>query len=342
MEAIQITEWGGDLKQVSVDKPEPRQGEALLKVKACGVGLTVCNIINGVLGEDPKNLPRTPGHEICGEIVEIKGNDEIFEVGDRFITYFYLICGKCRFCSAGRHPLCENFKGFIGLDIDGGYAEYVKVPIRNLIPIPDDISDTAATAIPDAIATPYNVSRKAEINPDDTVMVLGAGGGVGIHMVQMAKLHGATVIGVDLFEEKLEKVREVGGDYTINNSNRSIVEEAEKVTGEKGVDTVIDFVGDEKLLKDGLRTLGKQGKLVNLTTFDTEIGTTTARYVLDEITITGSRYASKAEVINSVELVRSQKIEPVITEERGINNVQELHKALTEEKSMIGRGVLTF
>lgn len=341
MKALQIDEWGGDLNLVDIDRPEPSRGEALLKVGACGVGLTVCNIINGVLGEGPGNLPRVPGHEVCGEVVEVNGSSEVFEVGDRAIVYFYLMCGECRFCSMGRHPLCENFGGFVGLDIDGGYAEYVKVPIRNLIPVPGSISDVEATAVPDAIATPFHVSKRAGIGPTDTVMVLGAGGGVGIHMVQMAKLYGATVIGVDLFDEKLEKVSEVGADYVINNSDCSIVDGVGEIVG-GGVDVVIDFVGVEDLLEESVEVLGKQGRLVNLTTFDSEVGATTAKYVLDEIDIKGSRYTSKAEVMDSVELVDSGKIEPVITEERGIDGVQELHDALVEEKSLIGRGVLTF
>jgi len=126
---------------------------------------------------------------VAGEIVEAGSEVTHVKIGDRVVCHFYLTCGVCRFCRSGRETLCTAFRGNVGMACDGGYAEYMASPAANVTPIPADVSDLDAAVASDAIATTYHACREeARIGPGDTALIVGAGGGVGIHAVQMAKL----------------------------------------------------------------------------------------------------------------------------------------------------------
>jgi propanol-preferring alcohol dehydrogenase len=210
MRAQVLHRWGGPLVFEEVAMPSPGPGEALVKVDACGVGLTVLNYMRGDLGQRPEDLPRIPGHEVIGTVAETGPGVVGFRRGDRVMSYFYLICGHCDCCRTSHEPLCRNLKGNVGVARDGGYADYLVLPAVNFLPLPNGIDPVAATAIPDAIATPFHACRRAAVGPGDVVVVIGAGGGVGIHMLQMARLFGAEVIGVDAGQAKLDAIRAAG------------------------------------------------------------------------------------------------------------------------------------
>ena len=120
-----------------INDPSPEEGHAVAKVLACGSGLTIQHVKAGRIIVD---YPRIIGHEIIGEIVEINGKSNEYKVGDPVTAFFYLTCGQCKWCNIDRETLCENFKGYIGREIDGGYAEYIKLPIENFIKIPESIN----------------------------------------------------------------------------------------------------------------------------------------------------------------------------------------------------------
>src|SRR3989442_9328892 len=207
MHAQVLHEGGGEVRDETVGRPWVVAGEGLIEGEACSVGLTVLNYMSGNHSRRPEDLPRIPGHEIVGRVIATGEGVAAPRVGERVLTHFYLFCGACDLCHLGHEPLCRNLAGQVGVARDGGYAEYVALPARNCIPVPDGVSPISATAIPDAIATPLHVSRRAAIAPGDTVMVIGAAGGVGIYMVQMARGFGGTVIGIDRGGEGLKSVR---------------------------------------------------------------------------------------------------------------------------------------
>src|SRR2546425_5114593 len=140
----------------------------------------------------PETLPRIPGHEITGVVAEVGPGVTAVRPGDRVMAFFYLTCGRCEFCRAGRDSLCRDHQGNVGVHRDGGYAEFVALPEANVLPLPEGVPFVEGTAIPDAIATPYHVcASRARVHPGDRALVVGAGGGVGIHMLQMARPFGA-------------------------------------------------------------------------------------------------------------------------------------------------------
>src|SRR5919202_4014792 len=203
-----ISAWGGEPELRTLADPAPGEGELLVRVEACGVGLTVLNCINGDLGDDPADLPRVPGHELVGTVVDTGPGVAPARTGERVMAYFYLFCGRCPRCLAGHESRCERLAGFVGVDRDGGYAELVTLPERNAIPLPPQIDPVSATVIPDAVATPVHVARRAGIEPGERVAVIGAGGGVGIHMVQVAAARGADVVGLEAEPRKLAFLRD--------------------------------------------------------------------------------------------------------------------------------------
>jgi propanol-preferring alcohol dehydrogenase len=316
--------------------PRAGDGEAVVKVEACGVGLTVLNYMNGNQQRRAELLPRIPGHELVGTVVEVGAGVTTPKVGERVMAYFYLACGGCDYCRLAHEPLCRNLRGNVGVAADGGYAEYCALPAFNLLPVPAGIQPVEATAIPDAIATPLHVSRRAGIAPGDTVMVIGAGGGVGVHMVQMAALFGARVIGADIGAVKLAAAREAGASLTLDLGTTEPQPPAERPT------VVVDLVGAPETLARGLEVLDRRGRLVLLTTFP---GVSTPviprRLVYDEISLLGSRYASRWEVSRAAELVAEGRIRPVVSAVTSLDRVGELHTRL-RARTLIGRGAIAF
>lgn len=334
-----LHEFGGPLFLEKVPIPKTGPNEVLIRVKACGVGLTVQHIRDGHLGG---KLPLILGHEVAGEIVEVGHNVQHFEVGEHATVYFYLNCGVCEYCRSSEEPLCPNLRGFVGAHIDGGYAEYMKVPSGNVLKIPDSISFNDACVIPDAVATSVHVVRtRAKVKPLDVVVVIGAGGGVGIHVVQMVKRFGGKVIAVDVSDEKLKKVEELGADEIINSKVYPTFDQlVEKLTNGKRADAVIDFVCTTETLETGVRSLGKKGKLVILARHPNVIlGLQPRRFIAQELTVTGSRYASKVEVMEGIKMVKEGKIKAIITKKVPLEQADLLHEMLVKGE-ITGRAIL--
>jgi len=334
-----IHEWGGPLRWETFEVPDPQAGEVRIRVEACGIGLTVLNCIRGDLANGAARLPRVPGHEIVGRVDAVGPGVGTPQVGQRVMAYFYLVCGRCEACRAGDDSLCRNLAGWVGVHRDGGYAPFALLPAGNAVPLPDSISAPEATAIPDAIATPLHVCRtRARIHPGDRVAVVGGGGGVGVHMVAMAALFGGRVAGLDAHEAKFDAIRRMGGVPVISRS----FDEVDLRSAFDGAPptVVIDLLGSRASLAWALTVLPLGGRLVVLTTFrDVDLMVSPRDLVLRELTVYGSRYASKAELRESAELVAAGRITPLVSHVVPPAHVEDVHRAL-REGTLIGRGAL--
>jgi len=335
-----IERWDGPLERG--ERPEPRAGarEVKIAVEACGIGLTVLNCIRGDLGDDPDDLPRVPGHELVGRIVETGIGVDSDRVGERVAGYFYLFCGGCERCLAGDESLCLDLRGFIGVDVDGGYAERVSLPAGNAVPLRDEIDPVAATAIPDAIATPVHVARRASVGPGDRVAVIAAGGGVGIHMSQVARAYGATVVGLEIDGAKHAYLRDELGLDVIDSSDFARAELPRSWRGE--ADVVVDLLGSESSLEWAQAALAPRGRMVVLTTFrGVGFRASPRTLVFKQGSILGSRYASRHEVLEAARLVHAGAVRPIVSEQVGPDDVDGVHDALRRGE-VLGRGVLSW
>ncbi len=342
MKAQVIHAWRGPLAYEERPRPVPRAGEVLVAVRACGVGLTVLNYINGNLGQ-PGDLPRVPGHELTGVVAEAGPGVTAVRPGDRVFAFFYLTCGRCEFCRAGRDSLCREHAGYVGVHRDGGYAEFVALPEANVLPLPDGVSFTDGTAIPDAIATPYHVcAARAGVRPGDRVLVIGAGGGVGIHMIQMVGLFGGEAVAVDVDDGKLARCRELGAAHAVNFRAPEAEDQARAALGgaSGGATAAIDLVGTQATFEWAVRLLGPGGRMVILTTFPGAGATVeTRRMVMHELTVMGSRYCGRAEALAAARLVREGRITPVVSDVRPLREADALH-AMLREGTLLGRGAV--
>ncbi len=346
MKAMLLHELGGKLTPAEVPVPKPGPNEALVRVRAVGVGLTLA-----IMRSNPgvvTQYPRIIGHEVAGDVVEVGSEVEGFSAGDRVTCHFYLTCKACRFCRSGRETLCANFKGYVGMACDGGFAEYVALPALNLCRLPAALGYLAAAIAADAICTPLHVCRsEAQIGPGDDVLIVGAGGGVGVHMVQMARLCGGRALAVDLGAEKLAMAREVGADATIDaGTTPDWVPDVLSMTEGRGVDAAIDLVATSVTLPMCLSVLARAGRLIIVGNRPKAVFKADPTFPVDPamvlykgMEIHGSRYASMAELAQTLEIVRQGRVRPIVTRTFPLEGAEEALR-LVEEGRVVGRAAL--
>ncbi|MYA96148.1 MAG: zinc-binding dehydrogenase [Nitrospinae bacterium] len=341
MKAMVLAEAGAPFVLEERPIPIAGPGEAVARVLACGSGLTIEHTRAGRMGG---NFPLVIGHEITAEITQVGAGVEGLSEGDAVTAYYYLSCGRCRWCRVNRETLCDNLAGQVGRQIDGGYAEYIKLPARSFIPLPEGLDykghPAEVSVICDAIATPYKVLRHAGVRPMENVAVVGAGGGVGIHMVMMARWAGARVIAVDIAADKLGKCRDMGAHDTVDASQENLGDAFKRLTGGAGADVVVDFVCTAEGVEGGLRGLGKGGRFLAMGANRIERFPFSPRELLrEEQQIMGSRYATRQEVVDSLELAARGDVWPLVSETYPLEDANLVHERLREGE-VTGRAAL--
>lgn len=325
----------------TVPDPVPGPGEAVARVLACGAGLT---IHHARAGRVPIRYPRILGHEITAEIVATGTGVTRLRAGDAVTAYFYLTCGHCYWCRINRETLCDNFGGYVGRECDGGYAEYIRLPAENFIPLPAGMdwknNPAEIGVICDAIATPLKVTRKARVMPTDTVAVIGAGGGLGVHMLMVSRwAHARKVIAIDTKASKFEACLKSGADATIDASDGKVSEQLADLTGGRGVDVVFDYVCTRQSIESAIGGLNKGGRLVLLAGNSSRFDADGPAIMRKEIEVMGSRYATRQEVVESLELVARGDLWPLVTEKVPFTEAEAVHRQL-EAGSITGRAAL--
>ncbi|HHY33460.1 MAG TPA: alcohol dehydrogenase catalytic domain-containing protein [Firmicutes bacterium] len=338
MRAMRLKQVGQPLCLEEVSTPECGPDEVLVAVRAAGMCGTDLKIQAGKI--PVKQLPLTLGHEFSGVVVDRGARVRDFQVGDEVLVSFYVPCNHCKWCLSGRHTICENLKGRLGFEMDGGLAEFVAVPEACLIKKPPSLSFAEAAIISDAVATPYHALRKrAAVAEGDRTVVVGGGGGLGLHAIQIAKAFRNVVIGVDAKPEKLALMKRYGADEVIDAR-----EEGEwgtrivQMTGGMGADNVIEFVSSVETFMNSVRALRNGGKLV-LVAYSAELRIDSLKAVLGEVDILGSRAAPKRDIEECLELVTKGTVKPVIGEILGFEDANR-GLSMLREGNVNGRVVL--
>jgi propanol-preferring alcohol dehydrogenase len=311
MRAMVLDEFGGEFRLHERRVPEPGHGEVLVRVLAVGAGVTNELARDGVLGG---SVPRVHGHELSGLIVGIGPGVSGWSLGDRVTTSFYLLCNRCQWCASGRETLCENLGGLIGVAVDGAFADYVVLPGTNLVRIPDGVDLRVAGIVGDAIATPYHVmAERLRLRAGQRVAVVGAGGGLGVHVLQMIRAFGGVAIAVEVDRRKAGEIECRGlADAVLVPGNEDWAPRLRDVAG-NAVAGIVDTVASSATLTEGFRALGRGGTLVALGHIPgSELRIDPERLLLEELVVAGTRYASRAEIARTMELVRLGTVRPVI------------------------------
>ena len=263
MKAVFINEHGGTDKLVYGDRPDPEvgPGEIMLRVRASALNHLDLNLREGRTYNGP--LPRVMGCDIAGEVAAISpAAATSLKIGDRVILNNRVTCGVCEHCVMGNDQFCPNQKR-LGVDLDGGHADYITAPAVNAHVIPDSMEFTEAASLPIAAHTAWHcLVTQAQIRPWDDVLVQAAGSGVGSMAIQIAKMMGARVITTAGSQWKLDTAKEWGADEVINYRETSkFSERVKELTNGQGVDLVFDCVGAD-VWEQNLLSLKNGGRLV--------------------------------------------------------------------------------
>ncbi|MFW5678693.1 MAG: zinc-binding dehydrogenase [Pseudomonadota bacterium] len=296
MKAAVIERQGGVENIVYRDWPDPEIGpdDVLVRVRACALNHLDIFVRRGMPGF-PVPMPFISGGDIAGEVAAVGANVTRFRQGDR----------------VSLNP--QTDEGMIGEELLGGLAELVRVPATNVIAIPDHLEFVPAAATPIAYGTALRMLvTRARLEAGETVLVLGASGGVGIASVQIAKMLGARVVAVAGSAAKCARLLDVGADEAIDMSSNDFSREAWRLSGKQGVDLCVNFTGGDTYVPS-LRTLRKGGRLVTCGAtagFDPQ---TDLRFVwVRELQVIGSNSYTQEDVAQALDHVAAGRLQPVI------------------------------
>lgn len=313
MKAVLFRQHGGPDKLSYEDVPMPAIGpeEVLVKVKACALNHLDIWIRQGNPAY-PMPLPHISGSDVSGVVDQVGAQVQHVTAGEKVFVSPGISCWKCEACLAGRDNFCRSY-GLLGAMTSGGYAEYVKVPFRNVLPIPGNLTFEEAAAFPlVSVTAAHMLFERAQLQHGETVLIMGAGSGVGMMAVQMAKLAGARVITTVGSDEKIPKAVVLGADAVIHHGREKVAERVKLLTEGHGVDVVIEHIGPE-VWESCLASLARGGRLITC-------GATTGpevkldlRYVYSrQYTIKGSYVGTRAELVKAAELMGQGRLKPVI------------------------------
>ena len=339
MKAVRIHEFGGPevLRYEDVPDAQQRKDEALVRVKACAMNHLDIWVRKGLPGV---NLPHILGSDIAGEIVEVGEYVSGFKTGQRVLLAPMHFCNHCAKCVAGLQNQCREFT-VLGNGVDGGNCELIAVPVVNIIPIPDSLDFNQAASVPLVFLTAWHMLvGRAGIRLGQTVLVLGAGSGVGIAAIQIAKLFHARVITTAGDETKLEKARALGADHGINHYQQKISQEVRKITDKEGVDIVVEHVG-AATWDESMKSLKPGGTIVTCGATTGPNAAFDLRFVYSrQLSLLGSYMGTMGELHEVLRHVFAGRLKPVVDRAFPLKERRAAHEYM-EASQMFGKVVLT-
>jgi NADPH:quinone reductase-like Zn-dependent oxidoreductase len=319
-------------------KPAPRPGEALVRVRAVGINHVDLDHRAGT-SRIPVKFPHILGREFAGEVAGLNGSSE-FKEGERVWVTCRIPCRKCELCLSGRDNLCIQ-EGYFGLDIPGGYAEYVCVPIANLNALPSTVSFENAAAAQIAFGTAWHVLvTRGFLQAGQTVLIQAAGSGIGSAAVQVARLAGAAaIVATASSEKKLEQAKALGATHLINYLKEDFAERVMAITGGRGVDVVMEHIGGEVFTKS-LQCLARGGILVTVGAHAGEVVEfDIIPFFRKELRLAGSKNASVLELRKVMALVAEGKLKPIVHKAFPLAQAADAHRVV-DSREFFGKVVL--
>jgi NADPH:quinone reductase-like Zn-dependent oxidoreductase len=338
MKAVRFHEFGGPevLKYEDVPDPVLRKDQALVRVRACALNHLDLFLRAGLPGT---KLPHINGSDVSGDVAEVGEYITDLRVGQRVLLVPMVFCNHCQYCTSGQQNFCSQFT-VLGRSVDGGNCEFIAVPRVNVVPIPDTMSYEEAASVPLVFLTAWHMLvGRAKIQLGQTVLVLGAGSGVGSAAIQICKLFNATVITTAGDERKLEKARELGADHTINHYKQKISDEVKRITGKQGVDIVFEHVG-KATWEESMRSLKPGGTIVTCgATTGPEVPLNLNVLFGRQFSLLGSFMGNMADFNEVMKHVFSGKLKPVVDRVFPLSEARAAHEYM-EKSEMFGKVIL--
>jgi len=337
-----VTERPGDydvMRLAEVPVPALGDREVLVRTGASGVCYHDHLIRAGVMKRGI-TFPLILGHEGAGVVEAVGSHVRSLKPGDRVACIQWTeACGLCRFCRTNREPLCSERK-FFGHDRDGTYAEFFKIQEDSLLPFLPEIGFEEGAILSCAIGTCLAALRDVgRTRSGEYVLVTGAGGGLGVHAIQVAKLCGATVIAQTTSPGKVSAIREAGADEVVVARDGTFADEVKRHAGGEGVDVVCDTVG-APVFQEALRSTARGARYVlvgeltgGAVTFNT------ARLFLKGVSLLSTTSTSRVQLADVIRLVSQRRLRPIVTERFPFADAPRVHRLMVERK-LAGRVVL--
>lgn len=338
MRAARFYKVGEPLKIDTIPIPKSGPGDVLVNVKACGIcGSDIHIVYEGVT--PTAYSPIALGHEPSGVIAALGPEAKGWKVGERVAVNPFVTCGKCDNCLSGNSQICLS-RRVMGIHIEGGLAEFLRVPRENLVHLPEPIPFDQGGIAVDAVATPFHaITKRGALRVGERVAVFGCGG-LGIHGVQIAKVCGASlVIAVDTIDSALERAKKVGADEVINPKRENPIQKIREMTGGIGVDLALEFIGIKDAIEQAVTSIRIGGRVVVVglgpETISLPPPTT---FVRTELTLLGSYGSTTGEMQSLIDLVAAGKLtlSESITERFPL---EEVNKALDHLHKKIGNPI---
>lgn len=315
MKVVEIKE-PGKIEIVEKPIPKPQKGEALLRIKYCGIcGSDIATFT----GNQPfASYPRIPGHEFSAEIVEIEENDLGFEPGMIVTANPYFNCGKCYSCERGKVNCCESNET-MGVQRDGSFAEYITMPIERLYDGKGLSPKTLALIEPFSIG--YHAINRGDVKEGDNVLIIGSGA-IGIFAMLSAKMRGAKVYITDVLGGRLEKAKKLGADGVINSKEEDLVKRVKEISGGKGMDVCVEAVGRSETFLSCIDNAAFGAKIILIGNGKTETRFNHSILLKKELDVYGSRNSLNdfPDLIDSVSQGKVE-IDDIITDELDLEKV---------------------
>ena len=339
MHAVRFHQHGGPDVLRYEDAPDPEIGprEVLVRVRACALNHLDLWQRRG-LERVTIPMPHISGSDVAGEVVASDAPD--VPTGRRVMLQPGMSCGRCAACLSGRDNECPTYEVLGYMNHPGGYAELVKAPLQNVVPIPDNIDFVQAAAFPLTFVTAWHMLiTRARLKRGEDVLILAAGSGVGQAAIQVAVLHGARVFATAGSEDKLEKARSLGASAVIHHHKQDIADEIKRLTNRRGVDIVIEHVG-EATWGMSIRSLARGGRLVTCGATTGWNGTIDLRALFSkQLSIHGSYMGTKGELLRASRWLFGGQLKPVIDRTYPLSEAAAAQRRL-EESGQFGKIVL--
>jgi NADPH:quinone reductase-like Zn-dependent oxidoreductase len=339
MKAIVLRGHGGPDVLEAAELPLPEPGPGQVRVRIAAVALNHMDLWVRKGGPAFKlHFPHLLGCDIAGT-VDAVGAGATATIGTKVVVQPGLSCGRCEQCLGGHDNLCRFYK-ILGEHANGGYCEAICVPEVNIAPYPERLSfPEAAASLLTNLTAWQMIVHKARVQPGDTVLVHGAGSGIGVAAIQLAKLYGARVIATASTEEKLRRAGELGADVLVNYTTADWVAECRAQTQKRGVDAVIEHVGGE-VFAGSLRAVRAGGRVVTCGAtagFHPQID---LRHIFfRQVEVLGSTMGSKADLLAVLGHVAAGRLRPVVHAVLPLARAADAHRIL-EERAAFGKVVL--
>ena len=344
MKAVVVNKAGGldALTYTDIPDPQPQGHELVLKVHSCGVCFHDVLTRNGTL-KAGVSLPCVLGHEVAGTVLELGAQVKGFKVGDRVATtQRSYICGHCRFCRSGFEPLCAQriFLGDVGLV--GGYAQYLAISADCIAQVPDGVDLDHAAVAACAVGTVLNAVRDVgRVQMGETVLITGAGGGLGLHAIQLARLAGARVLAQTTSADKVNLIREMGAhEVVLHQRGEPFAPLVRDMTQGLGADVIIDNVGTV-LFDDMRKSLAIQGRwlMIGQLTGDF-VPFNPAQFFLKNQSLLSVTSTSRSQLEDVLTLIQRGQVTPVIERKLPLSEAAQAHQAV-EAGRTTGRWLLS-